>query len=108
MMTNKVALTNLFVNAFSPEFRSIRFRIPRPFTRPKGLLACGQSPPAQSGRAMPHGRAIVDLPAVLSLFHGFPSEQNPDSKDPGPNSSHEEFNWRTVTPSLKMKTANLG
>src|SRR5262249_43861413 len=39
-MRSSVALTNLFVNAFSPEFRSIRFRVPRPF---KGLLACGRT-----------------------------------------------------------------
>src|SRR5262245_27557817 len=39
-MTSRVSLTNLFVNVFSREFRSIRFRVPRPV---KGLLACGRT-----------------------------------------------------------------
>lgn len=33
----------------------------------------------------------------VSRFH---AQQNPDSRLPGPNPGHEEFNWRTVTPIL--------
>jgi hypothetical protein len=73
--------------------RDSRSQAIHPTQRPVGVRPV---PP----HAMLHGQALVDLPAVFSLIHGFPSEQNKDSKVPN---SHGEFNWRPLPPELRIE-----
>src|SRR5262249_45140905 len=87
---------------FSPEFRPIRSRAPRPFTRPKGVSVCGRSPQpsiwvfSQGEPSIAREPFVVrDVVTHLSRSHG---RAEPGFRTPGPNSLYEACHQRTVTP----------